>query len=952
MLSLFAMCSPVVQAQERTAGMVQDVTGSWSFQLDPNLIGERERWFEKELTDQIHLPGSTDENGFGAAADEPELTRLTRERSYYGPAWYQKTIEIPVTWGNRHVEFYMERVMWESKVWFDDHYVGMSESLCVPHRFDLSNYITPGRHRITVCIDNRYKINIGMASPGRMGSPLWTMAITDESQTTWNGVIGRIEVKATDPVWIERFETYPDLTKRQTRVVAMIRSLPGFVAQGELTVSASHADHSMPSVTAKFHTKRADSLVLAGRHAVPLSRVSGSFYERHAETRVEILLPFGEGAKLWDEFSPALYELTVRLSAEGKVKTYGHEVKGSLGLREFVADGRLFKLNGRTVFLRGNQDNCVHPLTGYPPMDTKSWLVFLRKYQDYGLNHIRFHSWCPPEAAFDAADQLGMMLQIETPMWDGYGNVGHLADRAAFIRFEAERILDAYGNHPSFCMFSVGNELGPGTEFYLQYLVEVLRDRDNRHLYTCASHPASTLRNDDYLVGANGETGDWACSISRTCFRGLERWNGRNDGDFRDQITDFKRPLIAHEIGQHTSYPDFYSWFKEERYRGPLKAHYIDIFKKQFEANHPASRGPAFAEASGAIQLLLYKAEIEVMLRTPTLSGFHLNGLSDYPGEAVALIGMLDALTTSKGIASPQLFRQFCSETVPLVRLPKQTWSAGETFEARAEVRHHGPRDLSQSQWRWKVSNQQGRLVKEGSLGTLNVPTGELTDLGKIHFDLPALSKPVEMTLTLSLDASSVVNSWRFWVYPLARPVEASSDVIIATEWNDDVRDALKSGRTVLLLPTKESVSKATDAHFWTVFWTAGSSSPNHLASMGIYCDPKHPGLTKFPTRAHSDWQWYDLLTGSYALNINDLPFDFEPVVHMIDFFKTNDRLSMIMEAGVDKGRLIVCTLNVGSEANRTLSQQQMLKNLLDYASSKTFSPRVKLTAQQLESVL
>ena len=674
-------------------------------------------------------------------------------------------------------------------------------------------------------------------------------------------------------------------------------------------------------------------------------QASGLFYNRSAETRVEIILPFGEGAKLWDEFSPSLYELTVGLSAETNGETYHDEQSGSFGLREFIADGRHFRLNGRKVFLRGNQDNCIHPLTGYPPMDTKSWLVFLKKYQDYGLNHMRFHSWCPPEAAFDAADQLGMMLQIETPIWDGYGNVGRLPDRAAFIRFEAERILDDYGNHPSFCLFSVGNELASGTEHYLQYLVEVLRDRDNRHLYTCTSHPASTLRNDDYLVGAN------ILEVPGSSLRDLPQWKGQNYGDFRDQTESLKRPIIAHEIGQYSSYPDYYSWFNKEKYSGHLKARYIDVFKETFEKKHPPERGPVFAKASGALQLLLYKAEIEFMLRTPTYSGFHLNGLSDYPGEGVALIGVLDALLDSKGIASPEEFRQFCSETVPLVRLPHRTWSSGEAFDAKAEVRHHGPEDLSGSHWRWKISDQEDKTLKDGSLGMHDVPTGELTALGTIQTDLPAFAEASELTLTLWMQGSHVVNSWRFWVFPAMEPVEQDSDVLMAREWNNEVKAALQSGGKVLLTPSKESVAQATDAHFWTVFWGLGLFS-DAIGSMGLFCDPGHPSLTQFPTRSHSDWQWYDLLTDSYALNINDLPFEFEPVVHMIDDFNTSDRLGLILETKVGNGRLLVCTLNLGKESDRTLSQKQMFKSLLDYVASDTFQPRHTLTAEQLDALL
>ena len=917
-----------------------DLHGTWSFQLDDGRVGERERWFVKDLKDDILLPGSTDERGFGVKAAGPERTRLTRVHRYSGPAWYQKVIEIPAGWQGRHVELSLERAMWETKVWLDDHSIGMADSLCVPHRFDLSDYITPGHHRLTLRIDNRHKVNVGHDTGYRgTWSRMWAMCLTDESQTTWNGAIGRLEINVSDPVRIERMETYPDLDKKETRVVAFVRSRVG-AATGELTVSATCDGHTMGPVTAKFRTKGSDERSDRDELAPLLRDLAGAFHARRAVTRVEIILPFGQEAKLWDEFSPSIYQVKAVLSARAGEKRYRDEYHDTLGLRKFEADGREFKLNGRTVFLRGNQDNCIFPRTGYPPMDKAAWRAFLQKHEDYGLNNMRFHSWCPPKAAFQAADELGMMLHVECPLWDGHGEVGYLPERAAFIRYEAERILDEYGNHPSFCLWSAGNELGEGTEHYLQYLVEVLRHRDNRHLYTCTSHPADRGRNDDFFVAAFGDGPA----------RGLTHWNSRNDLDYHEALEGFKRPFVSHEIGQWTSFPDFYSWFDEAKYTGPLKASYISLLEEQFEKSHPPKRGPAFAKASGALQLLLYKAEIEAMLRTPTMAGFHLNGLVDYPGEGVALIGMLDAMGDSKGIATPEAFRRFCSETVPLARLPKQNWDAGEPFEVVSEVRHHGPADIVGGEWRWRMADQTGEILQAGTLGKHDIPTGALTSLGTIKTQLPHVRTPKELTLYLWMDASDVKNSWHFWVYPAIDSLGPPAGVLRVDAWSDTVKKTLQSGGRVLLTPIKESVKGTVDIHFWTIFWGRGLFK-NTPRPMGVFCDPAHPALARFPTREHSDWQWYDLMTGAYALNLSDLPFAYEPVVHVIDDFNLSHRLGVVMEAKVGKGRLLVSTLNLGQEGRRTLSQRQMLESLSDRAAAGDFEPRQSLSLEQLDAL-
>jgi hypothetical protein len=926
------------------AQQTMDLSGTWTFQLDYEKTGERERWFEKDLEESINLPGSTDEQGFGVKATELQKTRLTREYRYVGPAWYQKTIPIPESWQGKHVELFLERAMWETKVWLDDHFIGYGESLCVPHRFDLSGYITSGRHRLTIRIDNRLKVNVGhnMNLQGKGWARMWAMSLTEESQTNWNGVIGQLSIQVSDPVRIERIEAYPDPGKRETRIVAYVRSSVGAVS-GEVTVTASCGDHNMGPVTADFTTKGDNEISAEDPLSSILGDLSGSFYESRATCKIEMILPFGEGAKLWDEFSPDIYKLKAVLTAEGEKKeTYSNEYTEPFGLREFVVDGNRFKLNGRTVFLRGNQDNCIHPKTAYPPMDKKSWLDFLQKHKDYGLNCMRFHSWCPPEAAFEAADELGMFVHVEGPVWDGHGNIGYPADRAAFVRFELDRILREYGNHPSFCMMAIGNEFGNHREKYLQYIVEVLKYQDPRHLYTASCHPLDTSRNDDFHVAANGLRGMARRQPTVKEFPEL---------DYEHAIRGIQRPFISHEIGQNTSFPDFYSWFNEERYTGPLKAGYIGLFREKFEQFHPKERGPEFARASGAVQLLQYKIEIEAMLRTPSMSGFHLNGLMDYPGEGVALIGMIDAMGDSKGIATPKEFRMFCSETVPLARLPSMTFRAGDEFTVPVEVRHHGAKDLHESSWQWRITDQDGKEIDKGTLGKQDVPTGELKALGTIRRQLPRMQQPEELTLQVWMENSQVRNKWQFWVYPDGGSPEPPSDVLIAGEWTPEVKKRLKSGGKVLLTLAKEDVQNPVDVRFGTVFWGRGLF-PDLMRSMGIYCDPAHPALSLFPTREYSGWQWYDLLTDACALTLNDLPFEYEPVVYMIDDFNESHRLGMIMEARVGDGRLLISSLNLGKDGDRSLAQEQMLKSLLDYAGADDFNPKQSLTMKQVDGML
>ena len=427
------------------------LSGEWNFKLDPDNLGIKEKWFDKQLPDKAKLPGSPDEQKLGFKNDEVCLDHLTREYKYIGKAWYQKEVDIPESWSNKRIVLYLERAMWETKVYVDGNYIGTEDSLCVPHIYNLTDFLLPGKHIITIIVDNSVKVNIGHT----LAPLLWAHAITEETQTDWNGIIGRIELIATPKIWIDSVQTYPDFEKKVTKVKVTIGNITGEKVDGEL---------NLEDLTDNVSVKN-----------IPFSASDN-------ETVIEAELPFGKNPTLWGEYSPNLHELKVELNSpflkggEGDLKTV------KFGLRDFRTNGHHFELNDRKIFLRGKLDCAIFPLTGYPPMNVEEWKKMFNIYKDYGLNHVRFHSWCPPEAAFVAADELGIILQPENPLWDGHGLVGSNHERATFILAEANQIVDTYGNHPSFCLMSMGNELGDGTDPYLEYLVDYLKKKDSRHL--------------------------------------------------------------------------------------------------------------------------------------------------------------------------------------------------------------------------------------------------------------------------------------------------------------------------------------------------------------------------------------------------------------------------------------------------------------------------------------
>jgi hypothetical protein len=865
------------------------LAGEWAFRLDHDGVGIERHWYDAPLPDVVKLPGSTDENHWGKPNHrKPDFNHLARLYEYTGPAWYQREVAIPPAWRGKRVTLFLERCHWETSVWVDSETLGMRDSLCVPHVYDLTKALTPGKHRLTIRIDNTIKYDVGG----------WAHSITEETQTNWNGVLGRIELRASDPVWIDDLQVYPDVAAKTVKVRAALGNATGKPAKGELTLRA------LPTAKGVATTPRSFPFAADGDRA-----------------GIEVTYPMGADVALWDEFSPALYNLEASLSAAG----FSDSRTVRFGMRNLGISGKYFTCNGRRIYLRGTLECCIFPLTGYPPTTVELWLRIMTIARSYGLNHLRFHSWCPPEAAFAAADQMGFLFHVEAPQWAF--NVGQDPPRDDFVRQEVLRILAAYGNHPSFGMLCMGNELG-GDASFLQTLVKLGQATDPRHFYTPAT-AWSFGAADDYNVAV---------------VRGLH--GPGTDADFRDPVAASRVPVISHEVGQWTVFPNL---DEIARYTGVLRARNFEIVRDDLAARHMLDQAPAFTRASGHLAVELYKEEIEVLRRTPGHAGFQLLDLHDFPGQGTALIGILDPFWESKGLLAPEAFRRFCGPTAPLLRVKKRVFTSDETFTADAEIAHFGPADIPNAAPVWSIADPSGRVVASGVLPQRDLPTGNLLPLGKIETSLAAAPAPTRLTVTVALKGTDIANDWNLWVYPPAVSIEPPPDVLVVRAYDAQATEALAAGKKVFLLGGPGILARSMPGGFLPPFWTpTWSASP---ASMSLLCDPKHPALARFPTDAYTNWQWYDLLTRSRSVILDDAPPAYRPIVQVIDAFNRNHKLGNVFEARVGPGRLLVCSINLWSDIARRPAARQLLHSLLAYAASDAFRPTQELDSATLATL-
>ena len=865
------------------------LAGQWRFDLDPKNVGISLVWFDRDLSDSVRLPGSTDQNKKGTPNDrKPDMQRLSRLYEYTGPAWYQRDINIPEDWRGKRVTLFLERCHWETQVWIDGKPLGMQDSLCVPHVHDLGADLQPGPHRLTIRVDNTIKYDVGGMAH----------AITEETQTNWNGIVGRIELRATPRVRIESVQVYPDVKTKTIRVKTLVRSdkkQPLWLALG---------------VYERGSSKLAQKIVI---------KSNGFTGEKTIETVMSI-----PNAKLWDEFSPNLYELKAAIAS----KDNGFDTfDTSFGMRDLAVRDKRIVMNGRKIFVRGTLECCIFPRTGYPPTDIDSWLRIFRICKSYGLNAMRFHSWCPPEAAFAAADRMGFLLHVEAPHWAH--NVGKDKPRDEYVRLETRRILDTYGNHPSFGLMCLGNEL-LGDSDWLQQSVVICQKHDSRHLYMASTAYLPGPHNDFYVAGPRGLHGP------------------TTDADFRAEVEKSKVPLIAHEIGQWAVLPNV---SEIPKYNGVLRARNFELLRDNLRAHNLLDQAAAFTEASGKLSVTLYKEEIEVLLRTPGHGGFELLDLHDFPGQGTSTVGLLDAFWDSKGLISPSAYRRFCGPTVPLLRMSKRTYTTDEAFTANADIAHYGPKDIAGALPEWSIADKQGQVIASGTLPVRKLPAGDLYDLGSISVPLANVHAPADLTVTVSLKGTEFSNDWHIWVYPAHLDTTVPKDVL-ATKSADEAVSALKEGSKVLLLASGRTLVDSRAGSFTPVFWSPVLFAAQAKNSMGILCDPSHPALAEFPTDSYTNWQWYDLLTKSRTMVLDGTSAGFRPIVQVIDNFTKNQKLGNLLEARVSDGRLIVCSIDLSTDLEKRPAARQMLKSILDYMGSPSFQPYQCLTFDELGTIV
>ncbi len=915
------------------------IEGQWEFALD----SQNDITAKSPMTETVTLPGTTDTNKKGnAPQNTTETTHLTRLHSYVGRAWYRREVTIPREWKRHQVVLCLERTK-PAVVYVDGQQAGESDDICTAQTYDLTELLTPGRHTIALMVDN------GETVPPQLLSN--SHAYTEDTQTNWNGVIGEMYLEARPKTHIETLEVRPDARARK---VDVMMTTVGKMKKGtHITVTATPQN---------FHGKVLTADYWVGRNL-----------RQDADGNWQLSLPLGTEALMWDEYHPNLYTLTVTIGEKDTMSK-------SFGLVDFRVADHHFMVNGKEVFLRGKHDACVFPLQAHVPMTRSEWLTYLGKCRDYGINHIRFHSWCPPEAAFEAADELGIYMQPELPFWGDFNKVDQRL--MTFLHKEGEHIIRTYGHHPSFVMFALGNELWGSIE-QMAVFVEDFRKMAPQKLFTFGSN---------YYLGYQGVKP--GMDYFTTCRVGGEAWgtfdtHTRGSFSFADTydgglinhtlpntVMNFSKacalspvPVISHETAQFQTYPDF---DEIRKYTGVLYPYNMQVFYKRLVQAGMAEQAKGFHQASGQWSLQLYKADVEMDLRTPNMAGFQLLDLQDYPGQGSAYVGVLDAFMDEKRFMREsdggKTWRQFCARVVPMAEMERMCLTNSESLRARVVLSNYGSGEGNEECRGGQVSWQLragGEVLREGSLPIADGSRG-LTEVGQIDADLSDIRRATRCDLVLEAALNPTAgqrftNSYPIWVYPANADLnEQKKGIVITRHLDAGATRQLEEGASVLWMPdTTEWKGHVVGGLFQTDYWNYRMfktiSENNHKAvspgTLGILTNPSHPLFADFPTDMHTSWQWFPVVKASSPMILDNLPGGYLPIVQVIDNIERNHRLGLVFEFAVGKGRLLVCMSDL-EQAAACVEGRQFYLSLLRYMHSPAFQPKVRFEASLLLSLL
>ena len=947
--NMFAVVAVMVAISAVGADVVKSLAGEW------RVTGEN-------LSGVVRLPGTLADAKLGrrmTAADwEADTDRrskgaLTREYQYIGKAVYEREITLTEEEARYPLELVMERVMLHSELTIDGEVLGSCDSLATEHVYPIPQKLTKaGRHTIRLTLDNSNRYDFSG----------WAHSYGPVMQSVWHGVVGEFALRRQSALRKSRvFASWPTNGKLVVEVPKSFKAKPGGI-------------------------RFSKCVKLAEESSLDVLSVKPSPYRKGFKL---VELKLNREPEPWSEHHPNLYVLELHDEA----LEFAHQIR--FGFRSVSAHDHAIWINGFKWFMRGNLDCCHFPLTGAPETTKAWWLDTFRRLRDEdGINTIRFHSWTPPKAAFDAADELGICFAVEAGIWQDRWMKTYLAGTGgkmdAFIQRELRAILEAHANSPAFISLAIGNELTGNFKKMGEWMGDCKAFDPSRLYFASANQYLAngalqrvSETDDFHVVGIGGR-----CRGQRHPF---------TDWDYEKGYTELKLPAVAHEVGQ---WPIYVDWEHElAKYTGVLRPYNLEHFRDMAEKSGTKHLWPRFCEVSAKLCRLMYKADVEGLMRTPSCTGLQLLSVQDFTGQCEAMIGWRDSFYDLKpSVKGMPPFRDVFNPMPHLARFEKYCWSVGETYKATLVVRNITEQPILEgSNFDYSILGQRASCPLESSAlgqrascpltiaeGTLHlaktINPGDVGVVGEVA--VPITDEMAGKKFELKFGS----NSWPFWVFestgkmpvvpvlppstgkmpvvPVLPPSTGKMPVVpvtVTASFEEAVAALAKGGRVLYTGPS----AKSAKSHFKPVYWSAGhfKQADAELSSLGYMVQSEHPALRGFPTEDWADWQWYNLVEGGVKHDLAELVGsrvprdrggrgatalpDLVPIVQPVPDLHYSTFMGMLFELKIGEGRLMVCGLNLSDRTKPEVIA--MRASILSYMESNDFNPTVSIEADKLK---
>jgi len=826
-----------------------------------------------------------------------------------GPAVYQRQIDIPAEWIGSTIQLQFDAVSYHVEVEVNGVAIGSHIGLWTPFAFDITQAVRPGITNV---------IRLTVYKPGERFPMRESLAgFLPDVCLPFGGI------------W------------QSTRLVAF--------SQAAISNLDLKNDAQSGTITVKTQLHNASDLAAAIRIYSP----DGNEVSKWRSTVMNDELSVGlsvDAAQLWNPQKPALYKAEITLEdAEG---TTIAQVNRLFGFRTLSHENDQLLLNGSPIFLRGLLNWGWYPQILCPAPDEATIRDEFRRVRSLGYNMVKLCLYVPSQLYFDIADEEGMLLWLELPMW--LPVVSERLRQQAPIEYAD--ILANVNRHPSIIIYSLGCELGSAVDSQLLgELNSILREQTTGVLACDNSGSGEAY---------GGLAFDYADFNDYHFYADLHYFNPLLDHFRRDWRP--ARPWIFGEFCDADDYRDLAEvaalyggelpwWLIEQN---PIHALTALAYSQQHirmpKLNIPFD-GQALQRISRQQSFVVRKTILEKVRAKASMGGYVVTSIRDTP---LATSSMFDDLGRTK--YDTDAFKEMNSDSVLVLEQGRgRIWKNGGDRPAPVDRNNHlagskldfrivlsqSGNTLSAGNMEWHLTDSNNQTVQSGvsaysAKSARHIPT----EIASIYFTAPNTDIAQQYTLEVELD-SGICNRWPLWVYPAVSQwspeiviydpsglltslddlnqavlrinslAEAKGLLVLTSAFTPEVSRYIQDGGRVIVLQTGDGSLPVKPCPFWRE---------------SIKLLYEHPVLKNFPHQGYADLQFYHLAT-DYAVDTDRLisqvadVHQIRPIIRRLDA-RQFTLLDYLVEIQIGQGTLLASTLRFGGGAG---DQVNGLKNNL-----------------------